>query len=146
VGAEQADHDYLAAQLSVYQFPADLDVAMGATARAEISVYLEGVAVPADWLGPQDTFRTALRTVTGMFLFMQRLTAITGDDPISAGLELNDRYDSVPQLWRDGILQAYGDLGYDDSVVRDNWTLRVILKNTADQWGARPIHFGFVTL
>lgn len=146
VDAVQADHDSLAVQADVYQFPTDLDLSMGAQERAVLTSFLEGIAVPADWLSPQDTFRTALRTITGMYLSMQRLTAITRIDPISAGLQLNDQFGTLPQLWQDAILQTYDDLDYDSSVVRDNWTLRIILKNTADQWGERPILFGFVIL
>lgn len=146
VNGEQADHDYLGAQGDVYQFPANLDVAMSQEERSAIAAYLEGAYIPADWLSPADTFRTALRTVTGMFLFMQRLTAITGDTPLDWGVGLNDQFRTLDQVHQDAIVQTFTDLGYDDSVIRDNWTLRIILKNAADQWGETPVLFGFVTL
>lgn len=142
----QAQHDFLAAQAEVFDFPENLDAAMGSADRTALSNYLEAVAIPADWLSPADTYRTALRTVTGMFLFMQRYTAITGTNPLQSGLTLNTQFRNLNAVNQNAIRQTFTDLGYDDTVIRDNWTLRVLLKNAADQWGSRAIEFGFVSL
>jgi hypothetical protein len=143
---EQGDHDYLAAQADVYQWIEPLDGQMTAGERAEVTTYLESAWIPANWITPADTRREAVRTVTGMFLFMQRLTAITGSTPIEWGVELNTQYQNLDLEYQEAIVDAFDTLGYDSSVIRDNWTLRVLLKNAADQWGETPILFGFVTL
>ena len=146
VDGAQADHDYLAAQGDVYQFPENLEVNPSPAELNQLETYLEGAYIAADWLSPSETWHEALRTVTGMFLFMQRLTAITGNSPLEWGVTLNTQFRNLDQVYQDAITQAFTDLGYDDSVIRTNWTLRVLLKNAADQWGEKPILFGFTTL
>lgn len=146
VDASTADHAYLVAQANVYQFPENLDVSPGPAELSALEITLESTYIAADWLNPSETWRETLRTVTGMFLFMQRLTAITGNTPLDWGVGLNTQFQNLDQQYQDAIIQAFNDLSYDDSVIRTNWTLRVLLKNAADQWGAKPIHFGIVTL
>lgn len=147
VNAEIVAHTWLAAQASVYQFPIDIEVNPSPAELSELETALEAVYIPADWLSPSETWRGALRTVTGMFLYMQRVTAITGDNPLTDwGVTLNTQFRNLDQDKQDALIQATNDLGYDSSVIRDNWTLRIILKNMADGWGDRPIYFGFTTL
>ena len=146
VNAEEADHTYLAAQSDVYAFPENLDVNPSPAELSALEDYLEIAFIPAQWLSPSETWREALRTITGMFLFMQRLTGITGENPLTWGITLNTQFRNIDQQYQDAITEAFVTLDYDETVLRDNWTLRIILKNAADQWGERPIYFGFVTL
>jgi hypothetical protein len=147
VDGTAADHAFLAAQSDTFAFPEDLEGAMSQADRAALSDYLEIVYVPADWITPSDSYRSALRTVTAMFLLMQRLTAMTGNvSPLEWGVGLNDQFRTLAQQYQDAIMGAFSTMGYDTGVIRANWTLRVILKNAADQWADRPILFGFVTL
>jgi len=146
VNADQADLDWLAAQADVYAFGQNLDEQMPQDERGVMAVYMESVAIPADWITPADTRRQAIRTITGMFLFSQRLHGITGQSPLDWGITLNTQFRNIEQQYQGAIREAFDTLGYDSSVLRDNWTLRVILKNAADQWADRPIHFGFTVL
>lgn len=192
---DATQHAFLEAQADVWAWAENLDTSLGAADRNALGDFLEAVAIPADWLSPQDTNRTALRTVTGMFLFMQRLTAITGQSPIDQGLALNTQFRNLPRVteietttvlavsgdnneilsisradtvpvgtpvvddgsdinltidqgfsWQDAIRQAADDLEYDRTWLTDNMTLRQVLQNMADEWGDRPILFGFATL
>ena len=140
-----AQHVFLDAQADVWAF-GDLDLNIGAGERNQLGNFLEGVAIPSNWIQPTETNRTALRTITGMFLFMQRLTAITNQNPLTAGLTLNTQYQNLPALWGDAITQAAADLGYDISWLTGNMTVRQFLKRFAEEWGLRPIYFGFTTL
>lgn len=146
VNAEQIQHDWLAVQDGVYQFPANLEVAPSPAELSALETALEAAYIPADWLTPSETWRVNLRTITGMFLFMQRLTAITGNDPLDWGVTLNTQFRNIPTLYQSAIIEAFDTLGYDSSVLKDNWTLRIVLKEAADQWGTQPIYFGFTTL
>jgi hypothetical protein len=146
VNAEQADHDTLAAQDGVFTFPADLETAPSPAELSALEAALEAAYIPADWLSPSMTWRENLRTVTGMFMFMQRVTTVAGDNPLDWGVTLNTAFRDLPAGKQEALLIAFDTLGYDSSVVKTNWTLRVVLKNAADQWGERPIYFGFVDL
>lgn len=147
VNAEPVDQAYLDAQTDTYTFPEVIDSVNPSPAElSALETYLEASYIPANWLSPSEDWRTAMRTITGMFLFMQRLTTITGSSPLDWGVTLNTRFNQLDQAYQDALIEAYDTLGYDSSVVRDNWTLRVILKNTAEQWGTKPILFGFTTL
>lgn len=147
VEATATDHTTLAAQANVYQFPENIDVKMTAAQRAALSDYLEAHAVPGDWIAAQDSHRTALRTVTGMFLYMQRLTALTGNvSPLDWGYELNTQWRNISAAHQAAIAEAAVSLGYSTAFIGANTQVRALLKNFADQWGAAPILFGFVTL
>lgn len=147
VNAEAAQHATLAAQSNVYQFPENLDAVMTQAERSALSAYLESHAVPGDWIAAQDTFRVALRTVTGMFLYMQRLTAMTGNvSPLDWGYTLNTQWKNISAAHQTAISEAATSLGYSVSFIGGNTQVRAILKNFADQWGSKSIYFGFVTL
>jgi hypothetical protein len=146
VNAEAADHAWLAVQDGVFLLPSNLDVNPSPAELSAFEAHLEGAYVPADWLLPNMTWRECVRTVTGMMLFMQRLCSLLNDDPVTLGWQLNDHFGNLETAEQDAIREAYVTCGYDDSFIRDNWTLRVLLKNAADQWGDRTISFNFVEL
>lgn len=147
VNAEPADHDWLAIQSDVYQFPQDIDVNVPQSSVATLQAYLEAHAVPGDWTSPSETWRSTLRTITGMFLYMQRLTAMTGNvSPLDWGYTLNTQWRNVEAEHQDAIVASAASLGYDTSFIGNNTLLRAIIKAFADVWGAAPIYFGFVTL
>jgi len=144
VNAAQADLDYLAAQDGVYTWPTNLDENMTSQERSAVSSYLEAQFIPANWLSPSDTRRTALRTTTGMYLYMQRLTAIAGN-PLTWGITLNTQYRNLTTEQQTALEEAATTLGYTWDVAPTD-TIRNILKAMADQWGDAPIYFGFTTL
>lgn len=145
----QTDHDALILNVDVFSFPENIELNMTPADRSALQSYLEGmpIPIPGDWLSPSDTYRTAIKTIAGMMMFMQRLTHIMDSAPETWGVTLNTQYKDFPPELQAGILQTINELGWDDSVIKDNWTVRVLWKNMADQWGDTPIIFGgFVTL
>lgn len=141
------DHAFLAAQTDVFDLPLNLDVTMSTAERGALAVYLEAHGVPGDWIGAQDTWRTALRTITSMFLYMQRLTAQTnGVSPLDWGYTLNTQWRNVSAVHQAALSESAVSLGYDVSFLRDQTQIRALLKNFADQWGAKPIYMGMATL
>lgn len=141
-----ADHAALMLNADVYSLPVDLDVTMSVTQRSAMNTYLEAHAIPGDWLAPGDTFRSALRTVTSMMLYLQRVLALIGypSDPF-AGLTLNTQYRNIPNPLHDALGQAASELGYTWTTA-NNDQVRKIFKAQADQWGSAPILFGIATL
>jgi len=144
VNAEQTDLDWLAAQDGVYAWPVNLDVNLPQAERDAVTAYLEAQFVPANWILPSDTRREALRTITGMYLYMQRLTALAGN-PLDWGITLNTQYRNLTTEQQDALEEAAVSLGYAWDVAPTD-TIRAILKAMADAWGEQPIYFGFTTL
>lgn len=145
VGAEvtQPQHDYLILQPDVFSFPINLDVSLIPSDISSLSSYLETSYVPADWITPADTWKTAIRTILAMFQLIGRYIAITAIPPWNdPSISFNAQFRNLPQYVRDGINQSFDDLNFDKSVIRSNWNLRIILKNAADQWGNREIRIG----
>lgn len=141
-----ADQAFLAAQPDVFAFPVDLDATMSQSEQITLTNLLETAQVPAQWLSGQQTYRSVLRTLTGMFLYMQRVSAILGVDPTTLGVALNTQWRNLPPALQTALQQAAVDLGYDFGGVNNNTTLRNVLKAMADQWGTRPIYLGMATL
>lgn len=145
VDAETADLTWLSAQDGVYAWPTALDENLPQQERSAITAYLEAQFVPANWVSPSDTRRTALRTVTSMYIYMQRLTTIAGN-PLDWGITLNTQFRNLTPAHQVALETAASSLGYTWEVV-PNDTIRNILKTMADAWGDAEIHFGsFTTL
>ena len=142
----QVDHDSLVLNSDVYAFPENLNPLMTLAQRSTLNTYIEAYGIPGDWLKQGDTFRSVLRTITAMFLYLQRTLAILGypADPF-AGLTLNTRYNQMTIAYQNALSQAAIDLGYTWNVAAND-QIRKIWKMMADQWGSREILFGFVTL
>lgn len=140
-----AQHLILAAFPDVWAWAENLDTPLGSINRNLLNTFLEAVDIPADWLSPQNTQREALRTITGMFLYMQRLFALTGANLLST-YALNTRLGNMTAQWQAAIQQAGTDLGYDTAWMTGNMTVRIILKNMANRWGTRVIHFDIIDL
>jgi hypothetical protein len=141
-----ADHNALVLNADVYSFPVNLDQTMTQAQRSTLNTYIEAHGIPGDWLGPGDTFRSVLRVITAMFLYMQRVLTLIGypADPFT-GLTLNTRYSDIPNPLHDALQQGAVSLEY-TWTVGNNDQIRKIWKMMADQWGVRPILFGLATL
>ena len=144
VDADTTDLAWLSAQANVYTWPTALDENLPQQERSAVTAYLEAAFVPANWISPSDTRRESLRTITGMFLYMQRLTVL-GGNPLDWGITLNTQYDNLTVEQQGWLEQAALDLGYAWDVA-PNDTIRNILKEMGDAWGERIIYFGFTTL
>lgn len=144
----QADHDALILHADVYDFPemATLDDAMTQSDRGELLDFLELYDIPGDWIYAGITFREALRTITSMMLYMQRVAAIMGypGDPFGTVTQ-NTQYQNVPNPLHDAMRQGALDLGYSWDVSNVD-QLRKIFKQMGDQWGSKGIFFGFIVL
>lgn len=146
LNAAEVKHTDLSSRLNVYSFPENLDPTMTQAQRSALNTYLEAHAIPGDWLKNGDTFRSTLRIITAMFLYLQRVLAILGypTDPL-AGLTLNTRYGQLTTAYQQALSQAASELGYAWGVVAND-QIRKIWKMMAYQWANAPIYFGFVTL
>lgn len=140
------DHNALILNSDVYAFPVDLDSTVDNAGRTAINNYYEVHGIPADWVGIGDTYRSVLRITCGVFLYLQRVLGIIGypTDPY-AGLTLNTQYRNIPNPLHDAMQTGAISLGYTWDVVGTD-QIRKIFKMMSDQWGSKPIYFGFVSL
>jgi hypothetical protein len=141
-----ADHTALVAHTDVLAIPINLDSTMTAGAVNTAKAFLENWNIPAGWINTGVTYRSVLRTITSMFLFMQRVTAILGHTVDVGTISLSTQVRNIPVDIRNALAQAASEMGYNYSAVTGTTTLRTVLKAMADAWGSQPIYFGFVTL
>lgn len=105
-----AQHTVLAAQAGVIAVPDPIDSAVGTTRLAATRAAVESLNIPGGWIQATTTYRTIVRTITGMFLYMQRITAHTMQNPFTNGLNLAATYSSLPFIWREAILSGFKSL------------------------------------
>jgi hypothetical protein len=140
-----ADHTALAANADVLSIPVNIDNTLNIVARNTARDYLESINVPAGRINTNDTYRSVLRSVLGIFLFLQRVTAIRGEAIDWVSVSLSMEWQNIPTAWRNAMMQAATEMGYSTNGVTSTTTLRTILKYMADQW-TNPILFGIATL
>jgi hypothetical protein len=141
-----ADHATLAAASDVMTLPVNLDANMTAGAVNTAQTWLESIGVPAGWINAGLTYREVLRTVTALFLFVQRVCAILGRAITITQAGLNTQFRNLPADVRAAITQAADEQGFNRTGISNTTTMRNILKLMADAWEDKPILFGFTSL
>jgi len=141
-----ADHTALIVNTDVLSIPTNIDSTLTNAARNAARTFCATYNIPGSWISTGQTYRAVLRTITGFFLYFQRVTGVLGRDIDLPSGWLDIQIQNVALDIRDAMAQAATDMGYDYSAVTPTTTMRVILKSMADKWGTAPIYFGFVTL
>lgn len=141
-----ADHNYVSIQPDVLSLPANIDQRLNSSAVNSAVNFLETYNIPGGWINTTQTYRYVARIVTGMFLFMQKVTFYLGHTLTLPQNWVNLTLNQVPVDIRDAMASAAAEMNYDYSWVIGSTTVREILKGMADGWGAIPILFGFISL
>jgi hypothetical protein len=146
--ADDSTHTALAGYADVYQFPENqnLDGTMGLAERNELTAFAEAALIAADWLGPQDTFRTAARTIAGMFLSFQAYREQTNESPLDNPGIFNTQFRNWPQYVQDAFTAVWVQFDGDPTDIRPNWTGRILIKALADLWQAKSLNIGPLVL
>ena len=138
-------HNALTSNADVTAFPTNLQGTIGGNLSTVVNA-LEAARLPAGWVNASDTYATVARTVAGLMQFAQRYTAISGgQELVPSSINLNTQFGSLSQQRQDDLLATANSLGYSTAGLQATTTLRAILKNLADQWGARPFTLGGLT-
>lgn len=140
----------LQSNTDVVRLPDNLDQQIGA-ALATVQSRLESRNIPADWITGTTTYRTVLKTVIGIFTFMNRFPIITGD--LSTFIDnnkvtLNTTWSQLPLLAQQRLAAVAKSMNLDTSSVTGATTLRQLLKGVSDQWLAKVggIKLGAITI
>lgn len=147
VDTDAATHDVIAAYADVLALPENLDAAPNTSTRNAIKTRLEGFNIPSGWVTTGMTYRTMLRTILGIFKFMQRFAERTGNlNPFSWGINLDTVFSSLSVARQDKIREIANSMGFNGDAIPAAWTLRQILKYAADELANEPVLFGRVTV
>jgi hypothetical protein len=92
---DAAQQAYLDGLPDVLVIPLDLETTVTAGNRNAIRNALRNRNIPSSWVNTGDTYRVVLREIAGYFQFMQRLTAITQLNPLTAGITLDTQYQEL---------------------------------------------------
>lgn len=126
----------LAAEPDVLQVPLNIDQNLGAGAVTLVQNYLEARFVPADWVTTALTYRQVLRSVVGIFTFMQRAQGLGLARLLDgSSVSLNTTFGSLPAAVRTKLLSAAQSLNFDHSSLSAASTIRQILKALMVQFG-----------
>ncbi len=139
---DTATNILVVANADVFRLPDDLDTSPNVAQVTAIQTRLEAWNLPAHWVTVALTWRTILRTVMAMFQFMQRFHAVSGLSPFAGGVNLDRTFSSLGVNVRQSLIDTAASLNFDTTGITGSMTLRVILKNVADQWGTQPLIIG----
>ena len=141
-----AQHNLLSAQTDVLSAPQNIDNNLNAGAVTTVKNFLELLHIPANWVSTADTYRDVLRLVGWLFQFMQRVHGIFQEKLFVAPNTLSTTYSQLSVGMQAALLQAAQSFAFNTTGLQASTTLRVILKNLADQFNARPLNSGLMVL
>jgi hypothetical protein len=140
-------HNELAAFSDVLPFPAGFQSGIQTVGNQAntLTTAIESFGIPAQWVTNQMTYLAVLHTVGAMFQYMGRVYYMLNSDPF-AGATLNTRIGDLTVEAQNALFAAGQSFGWNLSGVNANTTVRNFVKYMADQWGATPIPFEWVTI
>lgn len=143
-----SDDNAIVGQADVTALPFDLAPTLTGGQVNTIQSKLEALNIPAGWVNTSLTWLLVVRTVLGMFSYLQRFSAVyaenTGNTPPSvftSGVTLNTTFGSLPLAVRTAMVDAAQSFGFSTSGLTANTTLRVILKALADNFQEQQYNF-----
>ncbi len=148
---DAAQEAWLIAQDGVIAFPleAALDGNIAQEDTAALRVAFETFNVP-DWLTASNSYRELLQTTYGIFRFAQRYTVIAtenGAPPhtyLFDQVDLDTQYRNFPADVQEWFSLTVADYGLDPGIIRNNATIRQMLKAAGD-YLAIPLEIGGYT-
>lgn len=128
------EHATLAAQADVTSIPANLDsVIATVNARNTVRSRLEAFNIPANWVIVGVSYRQVLRCVMAIFGIAQRFNGLGMTRLVVPGVTMSTPYSDMPVAYRNALVQAIDELGYDRSGLTASSTLRDLLESIANQ-------------
>ena len=148
VGADlsPSDENLVIGQSDAFAVPFDLASQLTSGQVSAVQQKLESINVPAGWVTINFQWIEIVRIVLGMFLFMQRYSALHGAGLFGGGNTLTSRLNQLTQAERDDLTTTARELGVSTETIASNARLREALKDLADQFTMIPYHFGDITL
>lgn len=155
VGADcsAADDAFLAGQPDVTTLPFDLSPQLTAANVTTVQNKLEAANIPAGWVNTTLTWREVVRTVLGMFSYLQRYAGVYGQTTgtsapslFGSGVTLATTFGALPAAVQSAMVAAAQSFNIPTTGLTASTTLRAILKNLADFFQDQPYYFGVVAV
>ena len=153
VGADliTADDLLVAQQPDAISLPFNLAVTLNAGQVTTTRARLESLHIPALWVNTSLTWVSVVRTVLGMFSFLQRYSGIyarqNGISPPSlfvSGVTLETLFGGLPVTVQTALIETAVSFGFSTAGLTANTTVRVVLKALADNFQAQQYNFNGV--
>jgi len=141
-----AQHNLLTANSDVLAAPQNIDNNLTAGAVTTVKNFLESLHIPAGWVTTSHTYRQVLRLVGWLFQFMQRVHGIFPEKLFAAPNTLATTYGELSPGMQSALLQAAQSFAFNTTGLQAGTTLRVILKNLADQFNDLPLDSGLLVI
>lgn len=121
----------------VFRFPDDIDVQISGDV-AKLQAVLEASHIPAGWVVPGMSYRTALRKVYGIAMFLQRMCgSLKLYQPIiDGGVTLETQFSDLPLNSRQTFQFTADSLEIDKSDFAGSIPLRHLLSRVGDRMDA----------
>lgn len=143
---DTAQHASIAANIDVVFFPVNIDNPVSLADVTRIGNGLELADIPGQWITTSTTYREVLRWVGGLFQFANRHYGENNTSVIPEGSTLDASWGSLTAGFRTEIEATADTLNYSYSAISISTTLREVLDDFANQWGAHPLDLGIVVL
>lgn len=150
VGADlsPADDLTIGAQPDAFTLPFDLSPVLTALQVTNVQNKLEAINVPAGWVNTSLTWLQVVRTVLGMFSFIQRYGAVYADangtaapSIFTGGVSLSTTFGSLPLAVRNALTTTAQSFNISTAGLTASTTLRTILKAMADNFQGQAYNF-----
>lgn len=125
-------HTSLSGQSDVTAIPTNLASTVGAQLTT-VQGRLEGYGIPAQWVTAAMTYRQVLRSLIAIFRVSMRFEELGYAQLRPSGVTLSTPWSNMPSPYRDDLLQAIDDLGYDRTGLTASSTLRDLLTKVSTQ-------------
>lgn len=150
VGADlsTSDDNLIVGKVDALALPFDLAPNLTSQQVTNVQSKLETANIPAGWVNNTLSWLTVVRTVLGMFSFLQRYGVIYGDTNgtvapslFAGGVTLSTTFGSLPQAVQNAMVSAAQSFGISTAGLTAGTTLRVILKALADNFQGQQYNF-----
>lgn len=123
-----------------------IDAALTAEDAQRVTLALEQMSVPAQWVTAGQSWREVLRTVAGVFLFAQRMNGKYRAPVVPEGYTLDSTWADLPVETQQQLLDIVSELRVDYMGAGPETTLRSTHAWLAGAWEGEPIMLGGVVL
>lgn len=148
-----SDDNIITSKPDVQALPFDLSPNLTAGQVIVTKNFLESINIPAGWVNVGLTWIAVVRTILGLFSFVQKYGVVYAEangviapSLFSAGITLNSTFGSLPQAVQNALVTTAQFFNISTAGLVAGTTMRVILKAMADAFQGSQYRFGDVLI
>ena len=146
VGAnlDTATDNLIVGEDDCFALPFDLAGFLSPAQVTAVQTKLEAANIPANWVTTAQRWIEVVRTVLGMFSFMQRLAVYYGGPVFVGSVRLSRTFGTLPAALQAALVQTAESFGIPTTGLTASTTLRAILRAMADYFSQQRYSFNGV--